>query len=244
MVSPPKKGCLKLVGAGVAVVILCFGIICATNLLLNQVRGKNSEYQAFSSTSGHNLPFGEITTTHSAMILISVPHEMELSSIDICLATYARVNSCEVDFELLKNGIVAYRYVLPSAMEIKDNTLFRLGGIELVCQPTDTLELLVTSPDGEIGNAITFWMQKEDDSSQPASVLAYNTETMETNALNATADYRLNENRSYYEWLSRNYENDQSNVGIFCGLMAFFFLVIVFELLPLDAFKNRRKNDQ
>jgi hypothetical protein len=236
-----KKASLSLIGIGLAAVLLCFGVIFATDAILKEATGKNTEYQVFSSTNGHNLPFGEITVTHGAMLLLEIPYEMNLSSIDINLATYARVNSCEVDFTLLNNGIEAYRFVLRDARVLKDNSYFRLNGIDMKCQPDDTVELLVTTPDGEPGNAITFWMQKDDDSSQAETALVYNPTTGETTAVAATPDYRLNENRSYHEWLSRNYENHQSNVSVFCGLVAFFFILIIFELLPLDAFKNRRK---
>lgn len=133
------------------------------------------EYGLYKEATSET-PFGEITAEHSLAAPLYAEEEVRLDRISIMLATYARENTCEVDFYLYKNGENVYSYTIKNASIIPDNDYFDLEDIDVVLSPEDKVYLLITSPDGQQENAITVWMRLDE---TEAGTYAYNVDNNE-----------------------------------------------------------------
>ena len=109
----------------------------------------------------NNIPFGAITKENSLKQYHSFEHAVTLSDIDIFLATYNNKNTCDVEFTLYKNDNEIYHHII-NAENIKDNQYYTLSNINQLYQAEDVLSLVITSPNGTPGNAITVWMNSKD----------------------------------------------------------------------------------
>lgn len=90
-----------------------------------------------------------------------VAEENKLSDIRILLATYARVNTCEITFELFDqdNNLIASQKV--DGSKLKDNSYFDFRFDPISDSKGKTYYLKIKS-DGTEENSITAWMSNED----------------------------------------------------------------------------------
>lgn len=109
------------------------------------------------SVSDHNV--GEITWSNVPGQEF-VPAKDRLCGIEIMMATFARVNTCRVEFRLFRfqeGNKEELRVVEKSAAELQDNSWHTFRFQTLSQSAGSILYFLIESPDGEAGNAITLW---------------------------------------------------------------------------------------
>ncbi len=110
-----------------------------------------------------NIDFGELTASHSLIQEFDFRENVQISDLSILMAMYGRVNHCQVVFTLYLNEDEVYHYVIDNAASMADNSYFTLKDIDINVTPEDKLYLLITSPDGEAGNAVTVWTDTASD---------------------------------------------------------------------------------
>lgn len=175
--------------------------------------------------------FGEITADRSLADQIDIDRAVELDRIIIQLSTYARSNTCEVHFYLFKNGEEAYHHIVEDASVLSDNSGYTLENIELKCNPEDELYLLISSPDGQPGNAITVWMHSEDTSDV---TYAYNSQTDEAAIFLGEIGLSLYQKDSLLSWISDGI--NEYSIEFFVSVIWFATLCIAAVLLFVFIF--------
>lgn len=120
-----------------------------------------------------------------------IPVDVDIYGIGFSFATYERVNSCTISIEVYdENDICLFTKNL-SAEELKDNAFYDFIFDEKI-RPADTdfIRVIITSPDGEPGNAITLYSSLQEE--VPGRILYVNEEGTSTNLT-----FRLLGNQKY-----------------------------------------------
>lgn len=183
------------------------------------------------SQEGCDVPFGEITDNCSLVAKLDIDRTVELNRISILLATYGRDNTCEVHFYLYKNGEEMYSYIIEDASALVDDSYFTLDNIGLPCSSEDEIYLLITSPSGQPGNAITVWMHSVDTFSD---TYAYNSQTNEATNFGGMMGISLYQTNSLLSWMS--YGIAGFSVEFFVSVIWFITLCITAVLLFVFIF--------
>lgn len=102
-------------------------------------------------------PIGELTGDVEVRQPFSVEAD-EIQSVSVRLSTYARINTCTVRVQIRDmSGAVIAQAEIPGE-EIEDNAVREIVFSEPVSvEPDKSYELVLCSPDGVPGNAITAW---------------------------------------------------------------------------------------
>lgn len=142
-----KKGC-ALVLTGYVILAIVFYWIAG-----DQLRFRDDETNFVSASE----PIGELVQG----VEIRQPfiaEADEISTVSILLSTYARENTCSVMVCIVdKNGETLGQTEL-SAAEIEDNVIRTIPFVHPVgVTPGERYALVLTSPDGVSGNAVTAW---------------------------------------------------------------------------------------
>lgn len=181
-------------------------------------------------------PFGAITSTHSLVEHYTFDEQTTISKIRITLATYARVNTCEVNFCLYKGEEEVYKYVLENASELPDNRPFLLENINVTCESGEDIWLLITSPNAVESNAITVWMKSNENTTES---YIYNFQTASTEIYQGRAQTWIYEEEKLLVFLNRNFKTNSYIPCIILGILFPLILLLVIKLIPFKVPKNR-----
>lgn len=135
---------------------------------------KHPDTEILTGHTDYTGPFGPITASNSVVEKLDVERRKQtLTEISLFMGTFGRVNDCEVDFAVYKNGEEVYSYVIENAETMEDNAYVTLRDINVECGQYDELYLLITSPDADEENAVTVALDKKD---RDRSVYSYNSQ--------------------------------------------------------------------
>lgn len=142
-----KKGCALVLAVYVILAIAFYWIAG------NQLRFRDDETDFVSASE----PIGELVQGMEIRQPF-VAEADEISTVSMLLSTYARENTCSVLVSIVdKNGEILGQTRLPAA-EIEDNVTRTIPFAQPVAvTPRERYALVLTSPDGVPGNAITAW---------------------------------------------------------------------------------------
>lgn len=142
-----KKGCALVLAVYVILAIAFYWIAG------NQLRFRDDETDFVSASE----PIGELVQGMEIRQPF-VAEADEISTVSMLLSTYARENTCSVLVSIVdKNGEILGQTRLPAA-EIEDNVTRTIPFAQPVAvTPRGRYALVLTSPDGVPGNAITAW---------------------------------------------------------------------------------------
>ena len=96
-----------------------------------------------------------------------IPVDVDIYGIGFDFATYNRINSCTVSIEIYdENDICLFTKDL-SAEKLEDNAFYDFIFDEKI-RPIDTdfIRVIITSPDGENGNAVTLYCSSQEEESE------------------------------------------------------------------------------
>ena len=131
--------------------------------LKHSIPGKNTSLQ----------PIGEII--EGAAISQSVHSEFDnLTAISVLMATYARKNTSHIKFSLLTSDDQEVASQEVSATTIKDNSLYYFAFPMLTNSKGKTYHFKIVSPDAQSGNALTAWMNENENEINSGSELLFN----------------------------------------------------------------------
>lgn len=184
-----------------------------------------------------DIAFGRITAKRSLVTQLPVTRETQISRVGIRMATYARSNTCSVYFYIYKNGEVVYYHMVENASKMKDNSFYNLEDINLSCSPEDEVYLVITSPDGDSGNAVTAWMQKGGDGPQ---TYVYDWESGEAREYDGALMFSIYENRLILDTLYRSYPSSGRTAIFVLGIVLGLFVLLAIELLPLEEVRRKK----
>ncbi len=143
-----KKGCL--------IVFLCYVLIA---ILFYWIAGEQLHYQAVATSEvGASAAVGEITKD---VVLKQgfVPEADELNGISFLISTYERVNTSNINIRIVDESGTTI-----SSNDIQTSTLNDNSFVYLTFDAPISLkkgtkyDIIISSNDGTIGNAVTFWM--------------------------------------------------------------------------------------
>lgn len=142
-----KKGCAFVLAAYVILAVAFYWIAG------DQLRFRDDKTDFVSASE----PVGELVRGMEIRQPF-VAEADEISAVSMLLSTYARENTCSVVMSIVdKNGEALGRMELPAA-GIEDNVTRAVSFAEPVrVVPGEKYALVLTSPDGAPGNAITAW---------------------------------------------------------------------------------------
>lgn len=142
-----QKGCALVLAVYVILAIAFYWIAG------DQLRFRDDE-AAFVSASE---PIGELVQGMEIRQPF-IAEANEISTVSMLLSTYARENTCSVLVSIVdKNGETLGQTELPAA-EIEDNVTRTIPFVQPVeVTPGERYALVLTSPDGVSGNAVTAW---------------------------------------------------------------------------------------
>lgn len=212
--------------SGVIKIICIFVIsLIATGVFLTNIKVDCVEY----FQRKNDVPFGDITQGHGLLQEIRLVQDARISKIDILMATYNRVNNCNVNFELYRNGEKVYQYELKDASTLKDNSYYTLNNINVDYKTDDELYLYIRS-NADSGNAVTVWMNSK---SQDRKAFVYKSENATKNIYKGTAMIKVYAKQSAMEFLNKNfsYSNNYS-VCILLGALMMFTILLFKQLFP------------
>ena len=156
------------------------------------------------------------------------------------MATFARINHCQVDFSIFKNGELAYQHNVEDASEIKDNDMFYLTDIGMNVGAQDEIYLAITSPDAASGNAVTVWMFS--DSSDPEAYVSNSTAgTYEP--YHQAANLTLSSSTRLMHMLDHNPKTNDWFAGILLAGLAGLIAVLGRKLLPERSQGGKNENE-
>ncbi|MEA5084315.1 MAG: hypothetical protein VB018_09195 [Lachnospiraceae bacterium] len=213
-----KSGVLKII-------CIFFISLIATGVFLTNIKVDCVEY----FQRKNDVPFGEITQNHGMLQEIRLINDVNISKIDILMATYNRANNCNVNFELYRNGEKVYHYQLKDASTLIDNSYYTLNNVNVDYKIGDELYLSITS-EAENGNAVTVWMNSK---SQDRKAFVYDGVNDTKELSKGTAMIKVYAKESAMEFLNKNfcYCNNYV-VCILLGPLLTFIILVFKQLLP------------
>ena len=142
-----RKSCALVL---VIYVVLALGFYWVSG---DQLRFKDEETDAISAAG----PIGELVQGMEMRQLFTTQAD-EILSVDMLLSTYQRVNTSHVVVELQDSGGHVLAHTELNGSEIEDNAVRTVSFVQPVTvTPGEQYTLVLTSPDGAPGNAITAW---------------------------------------------------------------------------------------
>lgn len=143
----------------------CASIICIVLLMIAIVvymgvyRLSTSVYDNTSSEYP-SVEFGAITVANGLLQNIEIAENMQIDSIDIQLATYARVNDSNYIISASHNEVNIYRERVHAA-DLRDNSFFSLNDLDVMAASGDIISISIIA-DGEVADeqAITAWIKQ------------------------------------------------------------------------------------
>lgn len=142
------KGCL--------LVFLCYLVLV---IGFYWIAGSELQYQVMTTDAVNgSTPVGELVVGTEYRQPFTVQGD-ELETVTLFLSTYERTNTCHLEVQIQdQSGTVLAHTEIP-CQEIADNAMRSISFDEPIpLQKGEVYDLVLTSPDGQPGNAITPWM--------------------------------------------------------------------------------------
>ena len=146
----------KQVRKGCALVLAAYVILAASFYWISgdQLRFKEEEGTAINPSA----PVGELVQGMEVRQAFTATGN-EILSVSMLLSTYQRENTSRVVVEIVDSGGLVLAHTELSGQEIADNVVREVSFVQPVeVRPGGRYELVLTSPDGAPGNAITAWL--------------------------------------------------------------------------------------